>query len=380
MGDGGERSRHQCSTLARRSPDLSLFLLCVVAAWCFRAPQCSFCRCVYTMATTTPAAIQMAMLFLAAASAHGGNYHYASPAAYSPYAAYHAPQVLTVLAERPLAASAVSAPVPLIVMPQDQIHVVHGDVSAPSRIKPYVQVKVHDHLEQAMPAVKVQLRHPILISSLQSTIPFPTRFTVLHNGYSQPLHVGSVIAPLPPNVHVTPNHPATVNYVYAVPTGPYHFPAYYHQPQYHAPPNYVYYSPVSSVAKPIVPAAPAKPIERPEVQAVEAEQELAAPKPQDPQVQNRPEAPIVTVLDFPNSVAQPPALFYQPPATGLGNREPPQAVAPAGIVQSTAPIPNLSVFVNSKESPYLQILRDEAQRQRISQGSHDDQEPAVFVN
>lgn len=73
----------------------------------------------------------------------------------------------------------------------------------------------------------------------------------------------------------------------------------------------------------------------------------------------------VTVLEFPSSVATPEALYYRPPVdpnSELGNRSPPEAVVPAGIVQSTAPQPNLSVFLNSKESPLLQALREESKQ------------------
>lgn len=45
----------------------------------------------------------------------------------------------------------------------------------------------------------------------------------------------------------------------------------------------------------------------------------------------------------------------------------PQAVSPAGIVQSTQPQPNLSVFINSKESAVLQGLRDEAEKEKEMQ-------------
>ena len=76
----------------------------------------------------------------------------------------------------------------------------------------------------------------------------------------------------------------------------------------------------------------------------------------------RPKPQLVTVLDFPSTVQTPPVLVYQPPTSDdeLVNRNPPQGVVPAGIVQSAAPTPNLSVFINSKESPVLQELRDQA--------------------
>lgn len=76
---------------------------------------------------------------------------------------------------------------------------------------------------------------------------------------------------------------------------------------------------------------------------------------------------LITVLDFPSTVQTPPVLVYQPPTDSeLENRNPPQGVVPAGIVQSAAPTPNLSVFINSKESPVLQELRDQANRLKAS--------------
>jgi hypothetical protein len=74
---------------------------------------------------------------------------------------------------------------------------------------------------------------------------------------------------------------------------------------------------------------------------------------------------LITMLDFPSTVQTPPVLIYQPPTDSeLVNRNPPQGVVPAGIVQSAAPTPNLSVFINSKESAVLQEIRDEANKQK----------------
>lgn len=98
-------------------------------------------------------------------------------------------------------------------------------------------------------------------------------------------------------------------------------------------------------------------------------------KPEKPQqspgavtVTARPDKPqLITVLDFPSTVQTPPVLVYQPPTDSeLENRNPPQGVVPAGIVQSAAPTPNLSVFINSKESAVLQELRDQANRLKAS--------------
>jgi hypothetical protein len=99
------------------------------------------------------------------------------------------------------------------------------------------------------------------------------------------------------------------------------------------------------------------------------------PQPEKPQlvpegvpVIARPEKlQLITVLDFPSTVQTPPVLIYQPPSNSeLENRNPPLGVVPAGIVQSVAPTPNLSVFINAKESAVLQELRDQANRLKAS--------------
>lgn len=72
--------------------------------------------------------------------------------------------------------------------------------------------------------------------------------------------------------------------------------------------------------------------------------------------------PLVTVLDFPSELASPASLYYQPTIEDeLGNRGPPEAIIPAGIVQSSQPQPTLQLFLNAKESALLQALRDEAE-------------------
>lgn len=47
------------------------------------------------------------------------------------------------------------------------------------------------------------------------------------------------------------------------------------------------------------------------------------------------------------------------------NRNPPEGILPAGIVQSTQPFSSLEVFTNSKESALLTSLREEAKKKRI---------------
>jgi hypothetical protein len=113
---------------------------------------------------------------------------------------------------------------------------------------------------------------------------------------------------------------------------------------------------------------PEKPQPSPEAVTVSAHPEKPQPTPGSVTVTARPEKPqLITVLDFPSTVQTPPVLIYQPPTDSeLENRNPPLGVVPAGIVQSAAPTPNLSVFINSKESAVLQELRDKANRLKAS--------------
>jgi hypothetical protein len=117
-----------------------------------------------------------------------------------------------------------------------------------------------------------------------------------------------------------------------------------------------------------VTAQPEKPQLAPEGISVTAEPEKPQLIPEGVSVTARPEKlQLITVLDFPSTVQTPPVLIYQPPSDSeLENRNPPLGVVPAGIVQSIAPTPNLSVFINSKESAVLQELRDQANRLKAS--------------
>jgi len=117
-----------------------------------------------------------------------------------------------------------------------------------------------------------------------------------------------------------------------------------------------------------VTAQPEKPQLVPEGVSVTAQPEKPQLVPEGVSVTARPEKlQLITVLDFPSSVQTPPVLIYQPPSDSeLENRNPPLGVVPAGIVQSVAPTPNLSVFINAKESAVLQELRDQANRLKAS--------------
>jgi hypothetical protein len=113
-----------------------------------------------------------------------------------------------------------------------------------------------------------------------------------------------------------------------------------------------------------VTAQPEKPQLVSEGVSVTAQPERPQLVPEGVSVTTRPGKPqLITVLDFPSTVQTPPVLIYQPPTDSeLVNRNPPQGVVPAGIVQSAAPTPNISIFINSKESAVLQELRDQANK------------------
>ncbi|XP_071455766.1 uncharacterized protein [Hetaerina americana] len=301
----------------------------------------------------------LTLLLTALVSADADAYYFAPSAVrFTSHNPYTLPQPLTILPERPFAAAPSLSPTPLYVVPGGLIKI----------LDPHA----HPDPSKVTPGVRVVLRQPLIISSPQATISFPSAFTVDHEpGVRMPMNVGALVAPVPTTASsYAIQYPITVRVVYAVatlepatayyqPYAPYVFPDYFY-PHYSyqtalalpKEPSYATAKPETAVSTPHPDLTDAVPIQQP---VTDAEQDKpGAPPAGSPQ--------LITVLDFPSAVASPGSLFFQPPLTGeeLGNREPPQAVVPAGIVQSAAPIPNLSVFVNSKESQYLQALREEA--------------------
>ncbi|XP_069697388.1 uncharacterized protein [Periplaneta americana] len=246
------------------------------------------------------------------------------------------------LSEYPYAVDDAVATVPLVLMAQDRLQLVpvHDvQIAGFSLTQPLVTLQAPDEPE-AMPAVQVALQRPLWVSEPEIPITFPSAFTVVHDGICMPIPVGAVIAPVPTGTFISHAHPIAVSVVYAVPTGP--LPPQYPLPVPTRLPN------VTDVVT--VTTRPQKPQRLPEI--------TVTPRPEKPQ--------LITVLDFPSTVQTPPVLVFQPPTDAadseLENRNPPLGVVPAGIVQSAAPTPNLSVFVNSKESPVLQELREQANR------------------
>ncbi|XP_054262904.1 uncharacterized protein LOC128986521 [Macrosteles quadrilineatus] len=311
------------------------------------------------------------------------------PAAYPPTS-----YPLAVIAESPYSTAKYLANVPLVMVDQNRLNMIrNAEISGVSPTEPLVTCRTgagQGYYTEAMPAVQVVLKRPLYISPQQHSIPFPAELSVLYGGLRMGLPVGSVVAPVP---HQGLDRPQLVRVVYAIPSGPlplqypYYDPFAYSSPAYQqtqvlpvsqfqpsytpayytsAPAGPAYYNSVptsltgpayynSVPGAPAVPSAPTKEVSN----AIDVKR----PKPQT-----------VTVLNFPSSVATPEVLYYQPPLgdSELGNRGPPEAIAPAGIVQSTQPVASLESFLNSKESTLLNSLREQAEKNKDKEDSSNE--------
>ncbi|XP_075233209.1 uncharacterized protein LOC142331299 [Lycorma delicatula] len=251
---------------------------------------------------------------------------------------------LAILADSPYSIAKTSVDVPLVIVPQQTLHMINNPhIKAVSPIKPLVTCQTQQYVMDATPAVKVVLKKPLYIETPASTIPFPPYMSILHEGLRMNIPVGMVIAPVPEYGFTGPH---LIRIIYAIPTSP-------------LPLQYPYFESYN--------------YRQPEVPVVSFSS--LRPVPQHTEMNYIPEMkkpPLITVLNFPAAVATPESLYYQPPIDSedeLGNRGPPEALPPSGIVQSTAPQANLQAFLNSKESPELQALRDEAEKNKNNSGA-----------
>ncbi|KAK5646121.1 hypothetical protein RI129_004585 [Pyrocoelia pectoralis] len=235
-------------------------------------------------------------------------------------------QNLNVLAEMPYSINNTFTVVPMVVVAQEDINFLSNAlIIQVSREKPTMTVKnEQDALIECTPAVKILLDKPLIIYSLRTSIIFPTDITIEHKGFKIPIHVGAVLAPLPQDTYVSPETPINVNVVYAVPTKPFII-------------DYV------NNDKDVIINI--------DNQAVILEEQIPPKN--------------ITVLEFPTAVAEP-TFQVDEEDEELVNRNPPVGVVPAGIVQSTQPIVSTQQFINSKESPVLTALREEAAKNRLS--------------
>jgi len=217
--------------------------------------------------------------------------------------------------------------IPLTVVAQEHINVVqNGEIMGVSDKKPMVTVKSQDKMVQCTPAVKITLQQPLQVYSLQSSIVFPSEVIIRHADLAIPVTIGTVIAPIPQSNFVSLKSPAEVYVLYAIPTSPFHVR---------------YISNLDAL------------INENQGVVVESDTDIAHLPPKN-----------VTILQFPEKQAEP-ILAVDEEDEELVNRNPPIVLAPAGIVQSTQPEAIVSPFSNSKESPILIALREEAYRHRL---------------
>ncbi|XP_018573969.1 uncharacterized protein LOC108913001 [Anoplophora glabripennis] len=232
---------------------------------------------------------------------------------------------LNLLAEVPYSISNKFTVVPMLLMAKENMKMVsQAHIMGVSTTKPIMTIKTkQDSLLQCTPAVRIVLDKPIVVYSLKSSVLFPSEVEIVHERYRIPIKVGAVIAPIQQTTFVSADTPTAINVVYAVPTRP------------------VTLDYVNNEDAVFVPET--------EAVVVEAEEPLNLP-PKN-----------VTILNFPDREAEP-VLEVDEEDEELVNRNPPQVLAPAGIVQSTQPHAVVEPFTNSKESPVLIELREESKK------------------
>ncbi|KAF2895620.1 hypothetical protein ILUMI_10555 [Ignelater luminosus] len=238
---------------------------------------------------------------------------------------------LNVMAEVPYSIKTKFTVVPMFVVAKENLNLISDAlIIQASREKPTMTVKTEtDLLVECTPAVKVLLEKPLIIYSLKTSILFPSEILISHGGLKIPVQVGAVIAPIPHDVFVSADTPFPVDAVYAVPTKPFMI-------------DYV------NDNKDVVVNV--------DNQAVIVENNVNKVNEQPPKN--------VTILEFPETEAEP-QFQVDIEDEEFVNRNPPEGVIPAGIVQSTQPHSSVQTFHNSKESPLLTTLREEAAKNRI---------------
>ncbi|XP_030747893.1 uncharacterized protein LOC115876306 isoform X1 [Sitophilus oryzae] len=311
---------------------------------------------------------------------------------------------LNLLTELPYAMSDEFSVIPMFVVSKNTMKTVpQGEIISVSKNEPALTVKVNQSATiKCTPAVRVTLDKPIVVGSLKSNILFPSEIQILHGEQRIPIRIGAVIAPMSPNFYVSQETPVAINVVYAVPTKPLKITIIIKQDDdtsettnkndnsggndvennAHVALNLPNSDKEQEFNSSIPPAAEevlqnqSSTAEKPlngfgalsnvpdyinnndaivvpdgETLVVEREPEVLPPK-------------NITIIEFPEKEAAP-HIEVDEEDDELVNRNPPQVLAPAGIVQSTQPLTHEEPFHNDKESTYLETLREESKKKRI---------------
>lgn len=253
-------------------------------------------------------------------------------------------QPFNLLAEAPQVIGTTFSILPMFAVPKENVNMVSSaNILGVSQKKPMLTIRTETNsLLQCIPGVRIELEQPMWIYSLKKTsIVFPSEVLIYHGGYRIPLKVGAVLAPVTQESFFFDRVPVEVRVVYAVP-----LPS--------KPINVETVTTTQQVQNTIV--------ETVDNQAIVVESNEFDEQGGTSGFVENPKN--VTIVEFPNKVASP-TLPVSEEDEELVNRNPPQILVPAGIVQSTQPEILIEPFHNSKESPVLTQLKQEKLKQKL---------------
>ncbi|XP_076269338.1 uncharacterized protein LOC143201968 [Rhynchophorus ferrugineus] len=281
---------------------------------------------------------------------------------------------LNVLAELPYSVSNQFSVVPMFVVSRNNMNTISsGKIMSVSKEEPLMTVKTNQNSTiECTPAVRMALDRPIIVGSLRSDVLFPTEIQIQHAQQRIPLKIGAVIAPIGPEAYVSQETPIAIRVVYAIPTKPLKITIIINQDEDEKTPPEPNKEPLA-VAQPAqedsIEEEPSKGFgalsTKPDY--VNNENAIFVPDGETVIVESEPEVlppKNVTIIEFPDKEAEP-QMEVDEEDEELVNRNPPIALAPAGIVQSTQPQTHVEPFHNDKESSYLDTLREESKKKRI---------------
>lgn len=294
---------------------------------------------------------------------------------------------LNLLAELPYAISNEFSVVPMYIVSENAMNMIsQGHITSASAQQPIITVKLNTNNSMSCtPAVRMVLEKPIIVGSLRSSVLFPTEIQIIHDGVKIPIKIGAVFAPVLANRYVSEDTPIAVKVVYAVPTKPIKITITIDQEnddlRKPGPETQINIEQNLNVVKPQdIPNANENPAPENSSSELPIDTGFGAlsnsdyvnnadavfiPNQEAVVVESESELPPknITVIDFPEQEAEP-QLEVDEEDEELVNRNPPQVLAPAGIVQSTQPQYHIESFHNDKESPYLETLREQSNKKK----------------
>ncbi|XP_025418917.1 extensin-like isoform X2 [Sipha flava] len=278
--------------------------------------------------------------------------------------------------------------IPVVQVPSSDLRVIYRpQIDSVSKTEPIVMCKSLTKSIEATPAVQVPLQQPFYLYDEYTVIPFPKTVTILHGGYRMSIPVGVVVAPVP--VGVLRSGPVFVTTLYAIPASPLPTPLPFrfvpYQPAYPAPQSYSVAGPPSPYTQagppsPYSPAGPSSPYSSSGPSSsyspagpshtpagpshTPAGPSYSHPAPPSPYLPAAPPSPPLyshSVSQYSHPASQyshpvPPAPTYYSNSGGDYSEDGPPGKLYSQLAATT--------FQNSKESPLLQQLREESEKNR----------------